>query len=302
MKLTNRNNLPAPIVEAVKNSTYNKGHADISVSELWSPPQIKHLTRTHNDDLEVDVVDQIWTLLGDCVHVILERAAINLPDRITEERFFVEHEGKIIGGKPDTLALSESVLQDWKVTSTWTILRDSRKEEWINQLNTYAWMLRRLPEPIEVKRLQIVAILRDWSKLEAKRNPAYPIDQEVTIDIPLLPDEEMTRKISERLHLHFDWVDNPPPCTPEDTWEKPPIFAVMKPGQQRALRLCDTREEAEAWISMKGKPREQLYVEDRPTKRIRCESYCAAARFCPQYAAFLSSSPQPPKASTDGML
>ncbi len=68
------------------------------------------------------------------------------------------------------------------------------------------------------------------------------------------------------------------PCTPEEWWERPTRFAVMKRGQKRAVRLYDTREEAEDNATKAG-----LYVEERPGSSVRCESYCRVASFCPQY-------------------
>jgi hypothetical protein len=49
-----------------------------------------------------------------------------------------------------------------------------------------------------------------------------------------------------------------PPCTPEERWGRPTRFAVMKQGQKRAVRVFDTREEAEAYVTKAG-----LYAEQR---------------------------------------
>ena len=69
------------------------------------------------------------------------------------------------------------------------------------------------------------------------------------------------------------------PCTPEERWERPTHFAVMKQGQKRVVRVFDTREEAEGNITKAG-----LYVEERAGSSVRCEYYCRVASFCPQYA------------------
>ena len=47
MKLTNNHNLPEAIVAAIMNDSYTKGDADISVTELLTPPQLRHLKLKH---------------------------------------------------------------------------------------------------------------------------------------------------------------------------------------------------------------------------------------------------------------
>ena len=47
MKITNNANIPQPIVDAIKNDSYSKGKADISVTQLIAPAQIVALERKH---------------------------------------------------------------------------------------------------------------------------------------------------------------------------------------------------------------------------------------------------------------
>ena len=53
---------------------------------------------------------------------------------------------------------------DYKCTSVWSIIYG--KKELHNQLNFYAWLVEQSKE-IEVNRLQIVAVLRDWQRTNA---------------------------------------------------------------------------------------------------------------------------------------
>jgi hypothetical protein len=292
MIYTNKFNLPEPIAKAVLETLgeYDKGKADISVTGLWKPPQIRALMEQFGDTLEQDVSDNIWSVLGSLTHAMLEKAGTNLDSRITEKRFYVEHKGRVISGKPDTIAIDGWILEDYKLTPVYSILKGSRDDEWEKQLNTYAWMLRRIENPIEIKALRVWCILRDWSKAEASRNPDYPQRHCLPIDIPLIDDARMTTLIEEQLATHFD---RPPrPCTPEEMWERPQVFAVMKPGAKRAVKLCSSQSEAEHWILTKSKPREEMYVDARPTQRNRCQNYCTVNVVCPQYKAFLSDTPQ----------
>lgn len=308
MRYTNKFNLPKPIAKAVLATLgeYSKGKADISVTELWKPPQIRALMQQFGETLEQDISDNIWSVLGSLAHAMLEKAGMNLSGRITEQRIFVEHKGKTISGKPDTIAIDGWILEDYKLLPVYSVMKGSKDDEWEKQLNTYAWMLRRLEKPVEIKALRVWAIFRDWTKSEAARNPSYPQRHCMPIDVPLVDDARMTALIDEQLATHFD---RPPrPCTPDEMWEKPQVFAIMKPGKDRAVKLMSSAAEAELWIAQNGKPRENLYVDPRPTKRTRCESYCAVAPVCPQFKDFLENKPSvldqtlPYKSSYEGML
>ena len=70
--------------------------------------------------------------------------------------------------------------------------------------------------------------------------------------------------------------DDIPPCSPEERWERPTTWAVMKEGRKTALRVFDAKEEADKMADgQKG-----LSVEERKGACARCEGYCLAAKFC----------------------
>lgn len=73
--MTNRKGLPAPLVDAIKHDTYKVG-GDISVTTLLDAPQIRILKKKHSFELESDVSEYLWALMGTCVHNILERSHI----------------------------------------------------------------------------------------------------------------------------------------------------------------------------------------------------------------------------------
>lgn len=291
MKLTNKYNLPQPLVDAIANDGYSapRDAKAISITTLFKPARIVALERKHRDTLEVDAIDSIWSLFGQAIHTILERA--NKSD-IVEKRFGADFNGWYVNGQLDSYTMFDGLLTDWKTTSAWSIMHSAKDDDWTNQLNAYAWLLRRHGH--EAKAIQVVAILRDWSKREAARNPEYPQKQVAVIDLPLLPDEVVESIIAERLALHDQAALEIPDCTPADRWLKPPKFAVMKPGGKRAIKLFDGRVEAEAWIAANQKPKEKLLVEDRPSEAVRCKSYCSigAAGLCAQWNADPASQPE----------
>ena len=63
MKITNKFNLPLPLVKAVENREYSKGDATFSVTELLRPPQMWKLMKMYSHLIETDVIDNIWRYL-----------------------------------------------------------------------------------------------------------------------------------------------------------------------------------------------------------------------------------------------
>jgi len=282
MKLTNKLGLPQPIVKAVSNDGYSSGDCDISVTSLLKPPQMRALELRHEDQLEEDVSDRIWSLLGQVVHGILERAE---ETAIAEERLYIDVDGWRVSGQMDRFLLKEGLLQDYKFITVYKI-RDGVPEEYAKQLNIYAHILRKNGKT--VNKLQIVAILRDWSKNQyIREGDPYPAHQVVLLDVPIIPDEEVAAYVEERVKLHkaaasasaIELFQNFE-CSKEDRWAKDDVWAVVKTGQKKAVRLFSTKETAEAFLKTLGAGHSITFRQGEST---RCKSYCSAAPFCEQY-------------------
>lgn len=279
MLLTNDLNLPDPIVRAVAHDDYGtkRGTARLTVSQLIAPPRQVALLKKHGDTLSEDVSDRIWSLLGQVTHGILERAEL---DALTEMRLSTIVEGWTISGQFDRLALfPDGLVQDYKLTSVWAAI-DGVKPEWVAQLNCYAHLIRQAGG--EVDRLQIVAILRDWSKGRALAGNGYPPHQVQVLDVPLWSETEALAYMVGRVRMHQAAEIALPPCSDDDVWRRPTTYAVMRAGRKRAVKLCATETEAQAVIGSDKRPQE-LSVTVRPGVAVRCESYCAAAPVCTQW-------------------
>jgi hypothetical protein len=276
MQLTNRLRLPEPIVAAVTNDSYTKGSADISVTGLLNPPQINHLLRQHSEELTEDVSDRIWSLLGQAVHSIIERAS-DQADVLSETTVYSEYLGWKIKGTCDHVTISTGELCDYKTTTVWKVLNNQPPTEWVQQTNVYRRMLHK-EHGIQINSIAVIAILRDWSKREATRRADYPQAQVVRLEIPLWSDAEADAFITERVALHQLAV--PPMCSDADIWAKPSKWALMRKGAARAVKLFDTQAEAQEAVNSAN-----LFVEHRPGQATRCESYCPVAQWCPQWAA-----------------
>ena len=274
MKLTNKLRLPEPIVKAVSNDSYTKGDADISVTEMLSPAWMRQLKLKHASELEEDVSERIWSLLGSAVHHIIERAS-DQDDVLSEATIYMEAGGWKIKGQADHITLSRAELCDFKVTTAWKILGGRVPDEWAQQTNIYRRMLQK-EKGIQVNSIAIIVILRDWSKREASRREDYPQAQVVRLDVPLWSADETDAFVLERIRHHQD--PEPEPCTDAEIWAKPSKWAVMQKGRKTAVRLYDSADEAGLAVV-----RADYYVEYRPGIATRCESYCPVAQFCDQF-------------------
>lgn len=239
MKWTNRANLPQPLVTAIQDDPYSKGDCDYSVSELLSPPRISALKKKYESELEEDVIDYMWVLLGKSVHTILERANHT---GIAERRLYGEVSGKLIGGGMD-IVHKGGLLQDYKITNTFKVKLKEFKD-WEAQLNSYNFLLSLHNEPINT--MEIVAILRDWVKSFAKKDPKYPRAQVMIIPIPIWPLEKTKAYLEERIRMHEEAKYRLPECSLEDRWSN------YKTDWNRCESYCPVASKCDQFKQAKG--------------------------------------------------
>jgi len=250
--LTNKYGLPDTIVRAVSNDDYSRGDSWRTVTELISPPRIVTL-RTRFEPVE-DVSDRLWILLGKAVHKILEMA--NEGD-VVEQRVYSNIFGKTIGGQTDrVLVIKEKVpgkrgrpktisrIEDWKVTSVWTIVYKSRKDDWEKQLNLYAYLwnkngLRNLSS------LGACAILRDYRESEKKINDYPPIPFSM-VNIPVWNPTITKSYLESRAKAHLESDNVLPLCSDEDRWMNPKTRRFV-----RCERYCPVASFCGQWQEIK---------------------------------------------------
>jgi len=288
MKITNKFNLPEPIVNAIKRPTYSKGGANLSVTEMMGSPRITQLRRLNYDNLEMDASEGVFSLFGTSVHNILEKDVSD--NHINEERIHTEIDGWTISGAIDLQVQHEDgvVIQDYKTVGAWAVMNE--KIEWEQQLNVYAWLVSREKKQ-HVKAIEIVAIIRDWSWREAEYKEGYPKAAIVTLPIKLWSYEQQERYVRERVHLHAaaylaaESNSDLPLCSKEEMWERPTTYAVIKVGGARAKKVCYTELDADIALAEAGKGYE---IQHRPGERVRCGQYCQVKDFCQQWKDYNS--------------
>lgn len=273
MILTNRLNLPEALVSAIANDSYSRGDSWRTVTELISPPRSVALKHSNENKITEDVAERLYSMYGQIVHGILERSN---KTAVVEKRLFTEVLGKRISGQFDSLDVDSGTLRDWKFSTAWKAKQGEPPQEWVEQMNLLAHLLREHGH--EVRALEIVLLMRDHSKLEAKRDASYPQLPVQRIPIALWKPEKAKEFLELRVKMHLGAEVSLPECSKEERWAKPDVFAVMKEGRKSAVKLYDNETEAQTHAYEIGG-----FVTYRPGESVRCSSYCAASSFCTQF-------------------
>lgn len=288
MKLTNKYNLPQTFVNVLNRPTYTKGKAHLSATEIINSPRIVQLKKIHWDNLEEDVADKVWAIFGTAIHAVLELGKDD--HHVIEQRLHANVDGWDISGAVDLQRVEEDgiIISDYKTTGAWAVMNE--KSDWEQQLNIYAWLVEKVKK-VPVKKVEIIAIIRDWNRRDAQTREGYPEAPIKVIDVPLWSFERRETFIKERIHLHSNALfatetgDDLPECTPSEMWEKPAFWAVRKIGNKRATAVFDTEDKALAKIEDLGKGYE---IEFRPGERTRCANFCQVKDFCQQWKDYNS--------------
>ena len=280
MQVTNVHNLPEPLVTLARREYYSKGAAQYSVTEIMSPPKIRRMREKYDDQIVTDVSQMLWSLLGSALHVVMERGETF--GWIKEERLFAEVDGVSISGAIDLQEEGEAgiTIYDYKFTSAWAVMQE--KEEWIQQLNIYKWLVETVKQR-KVVGLKICAMVRDYSKHDLRE--AYPAAPICVVDIPLWDSVKTEMYIRERLEMHreskmrADFEEDLQNCSNEERWMSETTFAVKREGRKTAIRVFKTIEEATDLAE-----KEKGYVETRLGEPRRCTGdFCGVSQWCAQY-------------------
>lgn len=270
-------NLPEQIVNAVKKDDYNNNGTYSATTLLKDPKEIILFNR-HKDEITEDVSEHVYSLLGTSVHYILEKAEEG-ENQFKEERLYYKFGNDTISGKFDFYDMEEEMLGDYKVTTVYKYLLGDN-EHYRFQLLTYAYLLRKNGFPCKGGR--IYQIFRDWQRSKAKFDKSYP-QKPVNVITFRFYDKDFTyieNEIQQRLaniHKYEDFADDEIPiCSKENRWATDDKFAVMKKGRKSAMRILNSKEEAEEWMKNNGGE----FIQERPAESRKCVDYCSCCEFC----------------------
>ena len=273
MKVTNKHNLPDYIYKHICKS-YPPKENRYSVTDLINPPLIRDLKAKYWNALTEDASERLWMFFGQMAHAAMEGTADD--NDLSEEKLVIPFGGVDVVAKFDRLSNGELI--DFKTTSVWSFVYGD-KPEWENQMNIYAWALKKTG--FDVKKIYIDALLKDWSKTRTK-DPDYPRIPFQRVEIPLWTFEQQEAYLLHRLDEHRKVPV--PDCTKEEMWEKDDTFAVKKEGRKSALRVLPTRDDAERYITeLKESDQKKCSIEHRKGERVRCKNYCVVSSVCPKF-------------------
>jgi hypothetical protein len=216
----------------------------------------------------------VFALMGQAIHVVLERAGLKEEGVIVEERLFAEVNGWKVSGQVDRMDVAAGILSDFKMT---TVYKQHGSDSWTRQLNVLRWLAHKNGHR-GVDTLSVVAIFRDWRKTEAQRNPDYPQAAIQEIVVPVWSLEDAEEYITERVYVHQAASRGEDiPCSDEDRWFSGNTYALTKHGASRATKVASDP----AALGPYNPETHEIVV--RAGEYKRCLHYCDARAFCQQW-------------------
>jgi len=281
MNITNKLNLPQALVNMAQQSNLESSENTYRVTSLLKGTKELILEKRHSDEITVDVSEMIWLLFGTAVHHLLN-SHMEGENQFKEERITIPFNDYFITGQFDLFDAATKTISDYKTASVWKIIYGNYKD-WRWQLLLYAYCLKAIGFDVETG--EIIALLKDHSKRDAKFKPEYPNLQVSKIQFQFTKDdiaeceiwlENKFAEITKALKLTDDEI---PICTPEERYNSGDKFAVMKRGRKTAMRVLNTKEEAEQYLCETGGD----FIQTRPGEDKKCMEYCSVCDYCNHY-------------------
>lgn len=287
MKYTNRHNFPEFVQQWLEYDSYDYNPNTISATTLMAPAKAYGLKKQHYEDLEIDIADLIASRYGTAIHDSVEK--VKLKDCLQERRLQKALLGKMITGKFDILHQIGTEdgkpvyeLIDVKSTSVWSVVYNSKEEDYIKQLSIYRYLAIENGYEV-VGDAKIWMVFTDWSSSKAKKDPDYPQARLYIKEIKLWTPQETEEWIEQRINDLEDAANRPqeqmPDCTDKELWAEEEKWAIMKEGRKTAVKVHSSEEDAKKHL---GELDNKHSIEHRPGKVKRC-NYCTASKFCHQY-------------------
>mgnify|MGYP001321879605 CR=1 FL=1 len=287
MKYTNRHNFPEFVQQWLQFDEYDYNPDTISATTLMAPAKAYALKKQNFDDLEIDIADLVASRYGTAIHDSVEK--VKLKDCLQEERLKKILLGKTIKEKFDILhQISQAngkpvyELIDVKSTSVWSVVYNSKEEDYIKQLSIYRYLAIENGYEV-VGDAKIWMVFTDWSQAKAKADPEYPQARLYIKEIKLWTPKETEEWIEQRINDLEDAANRTqaemPDCTDKELWADEDKWAIMKEGRKSAVKLHTDEDAAKKQL---GTLDDKHSIVKRPGQVKRCK-YCTASKFCDQY-------------------
>jgi len=204
-------------------------------------------------------------------------------DLLLEKPLVIELNGVRISGIPDVYDKKTKTLLDYKHPGIKSAERNM--QSYFMQTNIYRYMLQKNGYPVD--KIDIVLFYRDWAKAKTLSEINYPKSAIETVNVPIMSDKEVHDFLYERINTikAYESEHILPPCTEEERFQDPIKYAVVRPGNKKASKICSSQEEAISYIE--GKGWKNAYTEIRESEPKRCISYCDVNTFCDFYHDYM---------------
>lgn len=223
---------------------------------------------------------------------IIDRVVVNHEGKLpknaipvyTERRSFRTIKGKTVSGKFDFVA--EGRVQDFKSTSTFTWVNETKSEDYSLQGSIYRWLN---PDIITDDVIAIQFLFWDWmaGRSSAPDYPDHPVIQKL---YPLLSLQDTENYIGGKLDLFDRYKDSDeksiPKCNDKELWRKDPLWKYYRSGKvgPRSTKNFDSAYDAHAKLATDGG---KGLVVEVPGKVVACK-YCSAFDACTQKDEYIA--------------
>ena len=312
---TNNSNIALPLAVFLATDDYDYEDNVISATTLLKPiRQIVLSQRLNKEDVAVDISNLVSSRMGTAIHTAIEKAWLNPskaladlgyppklierikvnPDTVNKgdipvymEKRSYKQVGKYkVSGKFDFVA--EGKVQDFKSTSVFTYLNQSKAHEYSLQGSIYRWLN---PDIITQDTMTIHYVFTDWNKMEALRNKNYPANRVLSQQYTLMSVAQTDSYVKSIIANIDKYKDVPeaelPCCTDEDLWRKPTVWKYYKnPNKlERSTKNFEYQSDALAQYVKDGSVG---IVKEVKGQVVACR-YCSAFALCSQKDKLIES-------------
>lgn len=276
---------------------------DYSVTDLINPPRVVHLKKRYGSVAKPKLASIVGAMMGTAIHEYFEKYLEMWCDKHDydgynlEEQVLIERQDRRISGRYDIR--EGSTLNDLKSVKVWKLIFDPQFDEFHEQQNLYRLLIK-LDKGIEIDKLNITAIYKDWQKGKALRDRAYPQQQVLEYELTLWPYEEteefLNVKLAELIRCEELPDEDLPVCTREERWERHQggetiHYGILKNRKAaRATKLVKGGTLDEALVvarGLKGMTKDSV-IEVRYAQPKRCIDYCDICDYCGFYKNWCS--------------
>lgn len=321
MNYTNTSNIAMPLAVFLASDDYDYHPNTISATAIMKSTRQHVLTkRVSPNDAFIDVSSLVPARMGTAIHSGIEKAWLNpnlpnvlkslgQPKRIYENviinptaeqlaanelavpiymeiRTFKDIAGYRVSGMFDFVGGGK--VQDFKSTSVYTYIYQSKVEDYQLQLSIYRLLN---PEIINKDTALVHYIFTDWSRATAERTTNYPPTRVLTQELELLTIEQTLAYIKKKLSLITQYMHAPEPqiplCTSKELWRKEDSWKYYANPAKTGKSTKNFKSSAEASAKFVQDGSKGL-VKHIPGKVMAC-NYCPAFSLCTQKDALIAN-------------